>query len=156
MDEKEIIITLAKVEEREKSNSHRITALENDKAILHELKTLMSVSISTQKDISEQLKQTNERQSKFDDRLDSYDKTIGNVNLNLTHLNSNQESMKNEIIGIKEDISSTKDHVKAVEKKASANDERGKFDLLDFLTKNALPFILIAILGAFLALIGLK
>ena len=149
MDEKEIIITLAKVEEREKSNSHRITALENDKAILHELKTLMSVSISTQKDISEQLKQTNERQSKFDDRLDSYDRTIDKVNLNLTHLNSNQESMKDEIVGIKEDM-------KAVEKKANANDERGKFDLLAFLTKDAIPYILIAILGAILVSIGLK
>lgn len=139
-----------------KNMEGRIRELEEDNVVVARLETILEYTADTQRTMSDHMLEMSRKQATFDQRIQNFDVTLSKVNDNLNLLNASHEVLKVEVTGLKDDVKSTKDHVKEVEKVAEKNSQRGTFDVLNFISNDALKVILLALLGVVLAYFGFK
>lgn len=82
-------------------------------------------------------------------QMREFSETLKQINTNISNLNYCIEQMKNDLNNVEKEVLTIKENDKK-------QDERGKFDILNFLTKDLMKYVLLALVGAILALIGLK
>ena len=126
---------LVKVETIIEDHKEEINKLKNDNMLLHRL-------TANQEVLTEVVK---ENQSQMRD----FNKTLININSNITHLNNSSDEIRRDLIDTQKELKDIRENKK--------NDFlRGKFDVIEFISKDAIKLIGIAILTAILAYIGLK
>ena len=125
---------LVKVETIIEDHKEEINKLKNDNMLLHRL-------TANQEVLTEVVK---ENQSQMRD----FNKTLININSNITHLNNSSDEIRRDLIDTQKELKDIRENKK--------NDFlRGKFDVIEFISKDAIKLIGIAILTAILAYIGL-
>ena len=126
---------LVKVETILEDHIKEINKLKNDNMLLHRLTT-------NQEMLTEVVK---ENQSQMKD----FSRTLININSNITQLNNVSDEIRNDLIDTQKELKDIKDD--------NENEVlRGKFDVIEFISKDAIKLIGIALLTAILAYIGLK
>ena len=126
---------LVKVETILEDHIKEINKLKNDNMLLHRLTT-------NQEMLTEVVK---ENQSQMKD----FSRTLININSNITQLNNVSDEIRKDLIDTQKELKDIKDD--------NENEVlRGKFDVIEFISKDAIKLIGIAILTAILAYIGLK
>ena len=78
-------------------------------------------------------------------QMKEFSKTLININSNITHLNNSSEDMRKDLNYVQKELKDVK-----------KNEERGKFDVVEFISKDVPKYIGLAILAAILMYIGLK
>ena len=126
---------LVKVETMMESHKEEIDKLKNDNLLLHRL-------TANQEMLTEVVK---ENQSQMRD----FSKTLININSNITHLNNSSDEIRRDLID-------TQKELKDIRENKKSEFLRGKFDVIEFISKDAIKLIGIAILTAILAYIGLS
>lgn len=168
--DKSFLERLVVAEERGKSNSHRLDEVEEDvdemkqnKVILdkhdEEIKILKNQSSTIYRLAVNQEQMTNTLNNMVDDnrqQMGKFTETLGKMNDSLNGMNQSQREMSNEIKLMQKDITSTKEHIEEVEVIANTNKENMNFNLVKFFTNDGTKLILVAIISAVLAYIGLK
>lgn len=119
-----------------------INRLKDDNRLLHEL-------VANNRSLADLVEQSHIVHKETSD-------TLSKINVNITELNLGQRQMKEELGMVKNEISTTNSRISEVEKKHETIDNRGKFDVVEFLSKDVVKIILVAIVVALLALIGLQ
>ena len=125
---------IVKVETIVESHKEEIDKLKNDNLLLHRL-------TANQETLTEVVK---ENQSQMRD----FSKTLININSNITHLNNSSDEIRRDLID-------TQKELKDIRENKKSEFLRGKFDVIEFISKDAIKLIGIAILTAILAYIGL-
>ena len=126
---------LVKVETIIEDHKEEINKLKNDNMLLHRL-------TANQEVLTEVVK---ENQSQMRD----FNKTLININSNITHLNNSSDEIRRDLID-------TQKELKDIRENKKSEFLRGKFDVIEFISKDAIKLIGIAILTAILAYIGLN
>ena len=126
---------LVKVETMMESHKEEIDKLKNDNLLLHRL-------TANQEMLTEVVK---ENQSQMKD----FSATLININSNITHLNNSSDEIRRDLID-------TQKELKDIRENKKSEFLRGKFDVIEFISKDAIKLIGIAILTAILAYIGLN
>ena len=126
---------LVKVETIVEDHKEEIDKLKNDNMLLHRL-------TANQEVLTEVVK---ENQSQMRD----FNKTLININSNITHLNNSSDEIRRDLID-------TQKELKDIRENKKSEFLRGKFDVIEFISKDAIKLIGIAILTAILAYIGLN
>lgn len=126
---------LAKVEVIIEDVKEETDRLRDDNVILHRLTATQEVLTGIVKENQSQMKE--------------FSKTLININSNITHLNTSSEEMRR-------DLNDMQKELKDVKKNEHQESNRGKFDVIEFLSKDVPKYIGIAILTAVLAYIGFK
>ena len=126
---------LVKVETITENHKEEIDKLKNDNMLLHRL-------TANQEVLTEVVK---ENQSQMRD----FSKTLININSNITHLNNSSDEIRRDLID-------TQKELKDIRENKKSEFLRGKFDVIEFISKDAIKLIGIAILTAILAYIGLS
>ena len=126
---------IVKVETIVESHKEEIDKLKNDNLLLHRL-------TANQETLTEVVK---ENQSQMRD----FSKTLININSNITHLNNSSDEIRRDLID-------TQKELKDIRENKKSEFLRGKFDVIEFISKDAIKLIGIAILTAILAYIGLS
>ena len=126
---------LVKVETIIEDHKEEINKLKNDNVLLHRLTT-------NQEMLTEVVK---ENQSQMKD----FSRTLININSNITHLNNVSDEIRKDLIDTQKELKDIKDD-------NESEVLRGKFDVIEFISKDAIKLIGIALLTAILAYIGLK
>lgn len=142
MNEEKLGERVAKVEAIIDDHKDEINRLKDDNVLLHRLTANQEVLTNLVKENQENMKE--------------FSSTMNNVNQNITLLNESQRSMRHEMGSIKDDIQLTNNELAEVKKKAEENADKGKFDVLAFLSKDLPKAIGLALLGFLLAYFGLK
>ena len=126
---------LVKVETITENHKEEIDKLKNDNLLLHRL-------TANQEMLTEVVK---ENQSQMRD----FSKTLININSNITHLNNSSDEIRRDLID-------TQKELKDIRENKKSEFLRGKFDVIEFISKDAIKLIGIALLTAILAYIGLS
>lgn len=111
----------------------RIEKIEDRQEMLHRLTINQETLTQLVKDNQENMKE--------------FSSTINNVNLNLTRLNTSSDELRN-------DVNNLENELKDVKERNEEVDDKGKFDVVDFLSKDIPKYIGMALLGAVLYYIG--
>ncbi len=127
----ELEITSAQLEIVSKENKKDIEKLQNTTELLTELKV---IAFQNSKQMDRQL-EINERQTLQNEKL----------NLTLTTMDTNLSKLNEEITDINQRVT-----------KIENGSDRGKFDVIAFISNDVPKYIGIAILAAFLAYLGLR
>lgn len=126
---------LTRVEVIIEDHKDEINRLKDDNVALHRLTANQETLMGLVKDNQLQMKE--------------FSSTLTSINSNLTNLNTSSDEMR-------EDLNSLENELKDVRENNNQNSNRGKFDVIEFLSKDAPKYIGIAILAALIAYIGLK
>ncbi|UUV25835.1 MULTISPECIES: hypothetical protein [Lysinibacillus] len=126
---------LTRVEVIIEDHKDEINRLKDDNVALHRLTANQETLMGLVKDNQLQMKE--------------FSSTLTSINSNLTNLNTSSDEMR-------EDLNSLENELKDVRENNNQNSNRGKFDVIEFLSKDVPKYIGIAILAALLAYIGLK
>ena len=126
---------LARVEVIIEDHKDEINRLKDDNIALHRLTANQETLMGLVKDNQSQMKE--------------FSNTLTSINSNLTNLNTSSDEMR-------EDLNSFEIELKDVRESNKQNNNRGKFDVVEFISKDAPKYIGIAILAALLAYLGLK
>ena len=147
--EKKIIEDIATIKEQNKTLFHRVNNLEEDKEILHKMETLMEVSTNIQKELVISVKEMSTKQTRFEE-------TFNKINDNLSSINNDHKDMQVKLTTIQTNVSDNEEKLKKVEELANKNKDKGKFDVVEFISKDMMKYIGLAIVGAILYYIGLS
>ena len=147
--EKKIIEDIATIKEQNKTLFHRVNNLEEDKEILHKMETLMEVSTNIQKELVISVKEMSTKQTRFEE-------TFNKINDNLSSINNDHKDMQVKLTTIQTNVSDNEEKLKKVEELANKNKDKGKFDVVEFISKDMMKYIGLAIVGAVLYYIGLS
>ena len=147
--EKKIIEDIATIKEQNKTLFHRVNSLEEDKEILHKMETLMEVSTNIQKELVISVKEMSTKQTRFEE-------TFNKINDNLSSINNDHKDMQVKLTTIQTNVSDNEEKLKKVEELANKNKDKGKFDVVEFISKDMMKYIGLAIVGAVLYYIGLS
>jgi len=126
---------LARAEAIIEDHKDEINRLKDDNVAIHRLTANQDTLIGLVKDNQLQMKE--------------FSNTLTSINSNLTNLNTSSDEMR-------EDLNSLENELKDVRENNIQNSDRGKFDVIEFISKDAPKYIGIAILAALLAYIGLQ
>lgn len=126
---------LTRVEVIIEDHKDEINRLKDDNVALHRLTANQETLMGLVKDNQLQMKE--------------FSSTLTSINSNLTNLNTSSDEMR-------EDLNSLENELKDVRENNNQNSNRGKFDVIEFLSKDVPKYIGIAILAGLLAYIGLK
>jgi len=126
---------LARVEVILEDHKDEINRLKDDNVALHRLTANQETLMGLVKDSQLQMKE--------------FSSTLTSINSNLTNLNTSSDEMR-------EDLNSLENELKDVRENNNQNSNRGKFDVLAFISNDAPKYIGIAILAALLAYLGLR
>ena len=126
---------LARVEVILEDHKDEINRLKDDNVALHRLTANQETLMGLVKDNQLQMKE--------------FSSTLTSINSNLTNLNTSSDEMR-------EDLNSLENELKDVRENNNQINNRGKFDVIEFMSKDVPKYIGIAILAALLAYIGLK
>ena len=147
--EKKIIEDIATIKEQNKTLFHRVNNLEEDKEILHKMETLMEVSTNIQKELVISVKEMSTKQTRFEE-------TFNKINDNLSSINNDHKDMQVKLTTIQTNVTDNEEKLKKVEELANKNKDKGKFDVVEFISKDMMKYIGLAIVGAVLYYIGLS
>lgn len=147
--EKKIIEDIATIKEQNKTLFHRVNNLEEDKEILHKMETLMEVSTDIQKELVISVKEMSTKQTRFEE-------TFNKINDNLSSINNDHKDMQVKLTTIQTNVTDNEEKLKKVEELANKNKDKGKFDVVEFISKDMMKYIGLAIVGAILYYIGLN
>ena len=147
--EKKIIEDIATIKEQNKTLFHRVNNLEEDKEILHKMETLMEVSTNIQKELVISVKEMSTKQTRFEE-------TFNKINDNLSSINNDHKDMQVKLTTIQTNVTDNEEKLKKVEELANKNKDKGKFDVVEFISKDMMKYIGLAIVGAILYYIGLS
>lgn len=126
---------LTRVEVIIEDHKDEINRLKDDNVALHRLTANQETLMGLVKDNQLQMKE--------------FSSTLTSINSNLTNLNTSSDEMR-------EDLNSLENELKDVRENNNQNNNRGKFDVLAFISNDAPKYIGIAILAALLAYLGLR
>lgn|GEM_PF-6825906 len=126
---------MARAEAIIEDHKDEINRLKDDNVAIHRLTANQDTLIGLVKDNQLQMKE--------------FSNTLTSINSNLTNLNTSSDEMR-------EDLNSLENELKDVRENNIQNSDRGKFDVIEFISKDAPKYIGIAILAALLAYIGLQ
>lgn len=128
-----IEIALGKLEVVTQDHKEEIKSLKDDNVLLHRLTINQETLTQLVKDNQENMKE--------------FSSTINNVNLNLTRLNASSDELRS-------DVNNLESELKDVKEKSEVADDVGKFNVVEFLSKDIPKYIGLALIGAILYYIG--
>mgnify|MGYP003397229474 len=123
--------------------------VDDNTRLIHKMNVLLEVQI-----------ESNKHNAK---KMDAFESVINKVNDNLTNLNSNHQEIKEAINQIEysqkalsEDLEDMEKTVETVKTSVAEQSNNGKLDVMKIITQDVPRLIIIGIVAAVLALIGLK
>lgn len=146
-DEK-VLEKLTRHDEQLKTVFHRLSNIEEDREVLNKMEVLMEINTGLQKELVSSVKEMSTKQTRFEE-------TFLKVNENLTVINSNHKEMQSKISNIETDVNSTAYKLKKVEELANKNTDKGKFDVVEFISKDLIKYVLLALAGVALYYMGI-
>lgn len=126
---------ISSLETLAKANIKRLEKLEDNNNLLYKMNVLLEVLTDANK--------------KSDHKIDLLEEVIHSINNNLTNLNSTQGQLNDKVDGI---IS----RVDKIEDADEKQKDRGKFDVIGFITNDAFRMFLVAVVTFLLAYFGLS
>ena len=82
----------------------------------------------------------------YHEQMKDFSETLIHINTNITDLNAHSHQMREDLNSVEKELKSLKD----------SENNRGKFDMVEFMSKDLPKYILLAIMGAILVALGLN
>lgn len=129
----ENIIKIAKLEAKFENIEEDVSRLKDDNILLHKMTVNQETLLNIVKENQDQMKE--------------FSTTLSDININLSTLNSTSSEMRTDLNGFKNDLSKFETElVNVKDGNAKAND-RGKFDWVEFISKDFFKWLLLALAG---------